>query len=374
MITNTGKNILSKYLIGQAPAYASYIAAGCGPTPLAATAPVGDYSAKNSLDFEMFRAPIVSRGYVTENNVTELVFTAEVPTEERYEISEIGIFSAGANPSAGANDSRALYSFTQSENWEYHVGNSATSIPIIDRPLDNNDQNTQGEVVDGGNVVFQVNADNTLFDNQTRRDRHERCRFLNNMIMIRGDMSTINDNGGVLEPQANTAHIHLTGASLNLDKNSANDELRLAFSVINRLNNSTAPSKVRVVVEFASDDTNLANRQYASLQTEVAASELSTNRYIVLTKTLQDLVKSAEFSWTAISIVKIYVSVLDATDTPDPDYYVALDAVRFENLNTLNSLYGLTGYSVVRTTDGNPIVKDTNTSNLVEFRFAMDVV
>ena len=33
MITNTGKGILAKYLVGQAPAYASYIALGCGPKP-----------------------------------------------------------------------------------------------------------------------------------------------------------------------------------------------------------------------------------------------------------------------------------------------------------------------------------------------------
>ena len=34
MITNTGKSIIAKYLVGQAPAYASYIAIGCGPKPL----------------------------------------------------------------------------------------------------------------------------------------------------------------------------------------------------------------------------------------------------------------------------------------------------------------------------------------------------
>ena len=33
MITNTGKEILSKYLIGTAPAYASYLAVGCGSKP-----------------------------------------------------------------------------------------------------------------------------------------------------------------------------------------------------------------------------------------------------------------------------------------------------------------------------------------------------
>ena len=34
MITNSGKSIIAKYLIGQAPAYASYIAVGCGAQTL----------------------------------------------------------------------------------------------------------------------------------------------------------------------------------------------------------------------------------------------------------------------------------------------------------------------------------------------------
>jgi hypothetical protein len=375
MITTTGKNILSKYLIGQAPAYASYIAAGCGPAAQLSTATEIDYSSKKSLDFEMFRAPIVSRGYVTENGVTEIVLTAEVPTEERYEITEVGVFSAGANPSAGANDSRVLYSFSQTENWEYHVLGSATAVPVIDRPLDNNDEATQGEIVDGGNTAFFVNADNSLFENNASRiSRNERCRFLNNMVVIRGDMSEISKVGDNLVPAANTPHIHLTGISINLDKNSANDEIRLAFSVMNRLNDTATPDTVRVVLEFTSEDTNTESRQFAMVQSELFTSDLSTNRYIVKSSTLQDLVKSAEFSWGAISIIKVYVSVLDSLGNPDPDFYVAIDALRFENTNTINALYGLTGYSVVKTSDALPVVKGSNTANLLEFRFAMDVL
>ena len=375
MITTTGKNILAKYLIGQAPAYASYIAAGCGPSAQLTTATGLDYSSKKSMDFEMFRAPIVSRGYVTENGVTEIVLTAEVPTEERYEITEVGVFSAGSNPSAGANDSRVLYSFSQTENWEYHVLGSATAIPTIDRPLDNNDELTQGEIVDGGNTSFFVNADNSLFENNASRiNRNERCRFLNNMVVVRGDMSEISKVGDVLVPAANTPHIHLTGTSVNLDKNSANDEIRLSFSVMNKLNDTSTPDTVRVVLEFTSEDTNVESRQYAMIQSELSASNLTSNRYIVKNSTLQDLVKSAEFSWGAISIVKVYVSVLDDAGDPDPNYYVALDAVRFENTNTINALYGLTGYSVVKTPDALPIVKESNTANLIEFRFAMDVL
>jgi hypothetical protein len=34
MITNTGKSIIAKYLIGDTPAYASYVAVGCGAAPI----------------------------------------------------------------------------------------------------------------------------------------------------------------------------------------------------------------------------------------------------------------------------------------------------------------------------------------------------
>lgn len=136
MITNIGKNILAKYLIGQAPAYASYIAIGCGAQPLATNQNFGDYSAKQTLDFEMFRVPITSRGYVNDSGVNKIVLTAELPTDERYEISEVGVFSAGSNPSAGAYDSRSLFAFTVNENWEYHTSDTATALPIIYEPLD----------------------------------------------------------------------------------------------------------------------------------------------------------------------------------------------------------------------------------------------
>ena len=54
MITNTGKYIIAKYLLGQTPAYASYMALGCGTKPLDTSDSPADYSTKESLDFEMF--------------------------------------------------------------------------------------------------------------------------------------------------------------------------------------------------------------------------------------------------------------------------------------------------------------------------------
>ena len=49
MITNTGKSIIAKYMLGQAPAYASYIAVGCGKKPLQTGNTIPDYSNKTNL-------------------------------------------------------------------------------------------------------------------------------------------------------------------------------------------------------------------------------------------------------------------------------------------------------------------------------------
>jgi hypothetical protein len=117
VITKTGKSIIGKYLLGQAPAYASYIGVGCGPKPLLTNDALGDYSDKTNLDFEMLRVPISSRGFVNENGIDKIVFTAELPTEERYEISEVGLYSAGSNPSAGAYDSKTVFAFTAGKHY-----------------------------------------------------------------------------------------------------------------------------------------------------------------------------------------------------------------------------------------------------------------
>ena len=268
MITNDGKKILGKYLIGHAPAYASYMAFGCGASahnvsPF--TQPeIAEFSEKQSLDFEMFRVPIISRGIVTDaNGDSEIVLTAELPTEERYEITEIGIFSAGSDPSASSNDSRSLYSFTTNENWELHTTSSATAITSKNDALDaNNSDNSLDSIIPS---VFQSNADNAFFDNTFRIARNERARFLNRIIAMRGDMSTlvpplINDDPITI---SGGSHIHLTGISLNLDKNSPSDELRLAFSVINRWGETVPdkpadPDKVVLIIEFASSETESA--------------------------------------------------------------------------------------------------------------------
>jgi hypothetical protein len=382
MITDTGKEIIGKYMLGQAPAYASYIAIGCGAQPLATSDPYGNYSAKQNLDFEMFRVPISSRGFVNESGTEKLVLTAELPTEERYEITEIGLYSAGSNPSAGAYDSKTVFAFSQGENWQYHTSSAATSIPTITEPLDDpNDDN----IIATTDLVFQTNADNSIFYKSPRPERYERCRFLNNIILIRGDDSDLTidpstgSSGGhfVIEPGSN--HIHLTGADVNFTRNSPIDELRLAFSIVSKDGDSVnVPDTVRILVDFAETDTENTG-EFARFEVELengngtgGTYDFSTNRYYVVTKQLQELYQTQGFTWNAVTVVKIYACAIVA-DLPSDDYYIALDAMRLENIATVNPLYGLTGYSVVKNTDAETIVKSPNTSNYVEFRFSIGV-
>jgi hypothetical protein len=383
VITNTGKNILAKYLIGQAPAYASYVAIGAGPKPIASDEVLGDYSEKKSLDLEMFRVPIISRGYVNEDGISKVVLTAELPTEERYEITEIGIYSAGSNPSARDNDSKMIYSFAQNERWEYHTAQAATSIPEVYGPLDEEDEDG---AIETGLKVFQTNPDNRIFSRPERIARYETTRFLNNTIVIRGDDSNLDvDLDGHLSPSDVSSgvpsnHIHITGLVIDLNKSAPTDELRLGFSVVSKdANTSQVPDSVKILLEFSSTDLpNQEGAQYARFEvnlehgTEEGQHDFTESRYVVVNKKIEELFKSSGFTWNSVDVVKIYASVEDS-GAPSNDFYVFLDALRLENVTSENPLYGLTGYSVVRTQESRTITKLGNTTNFVEFRFAMDV-
>jgi hypothetical protein len=382
MITTKGKEIIGKYLLGQAPAYASYIAIGCGAQPLDTIDPYGNYSDKENLDFEMFRVPISSRGFVNDGGTEKIVLTAELPTEERYEITEIGLYSAGSNPSAGAYDSKTVFAFTQGENWQHSTSSAAVVIETITEPLDDP---LDDNVIATEDTVFQTNADNTIFFKSPRPERYERCRFLNNIILIRGDDSdlTIDSSTGSSDGhfvvEAGSNHIQLTGSDVNFTRNSVIDELRLAFSIVSKDGDSNdVPDTVRILVDFAETGTENVG-EFARFEVELengngtgGTYDFSTNRYFVINKQLQELYQTPDFTWNAVTVVRIYACVL-VSDVPSQDYYVALDAMRLENIATVNPLYGLTGYSVIKNADAETIIKSPNTSNYIEFRFSVGV-
>lgn len=387
MITNIGKNLLAKYLVGQTTSYASHIAIGCGPKPLASdhnftNAELELIRDKKSLDFEMLRMPIISRGFVDEDGLSKVVLTAELPTAERYEITEVGIFSAASNPVAGAFDSKVVYSFTDTDDWKYsQAGGSPVVIPTKYEPLD-------GEVSNGtintSDKVFSTNADNRIFTSDDRVERNERCRFLNNIIVMRGDTSAITVNAqGEMQASPTSDYIRLDSPSVNFSKNSPVDELRLAFSIANKVEDAvTVPDNVKILIEFSHVGT-LGNQEYAKFQVDiddqaftagVSTDErnLANNRYVVSGKQFQNIKKTVGFSWEQVSLSKIYAQITKSGIASD-SFYLCLDGLRLENFTATNSLYGLTGYSVIKNVQFRPIVKSANTTNYIEFRFALDV-
>ena len=390
MITNVGKNILAKYLVGQTTSYASHIAIGCGTKPVASdyafnNSELSAIKDKKSLEFEMIRMPIISRGFVDEDGLSKVVLTAELPTQERYEITEVGIFSAASNPIAGAFDSKIVYSFSDTDNWRYSIdGGSPANIVSEYGPLDG--ENNDG-VINQTPKVFSTNADNRIFTNEYRVNRNERCRFLNNIIAMRGDTSTLSYNAqGSMVGTTGSDYIVLDPTSIDFTKNSPLDELRLAFSVINKLPGTsltpaTVPDNVKILLEFS--HTTNATTQYAKFAIDIDdtgyengtsenTQDFQNNRYIVASRTFQELDKSLGFSWAEVTTAKIYTNITK-DNLPSNSFYVCLDALRLENNTATNSLYGLTGYSVIKNIQSRPIIKSANTTNYIEFRFSLDV-
>jgi hypothetical protein len=383
MITNIGKTIISKFLLSQAPSYASHIAVGCGKKPILGTDPMPDFATKSSLDFEMFRIPISSRGYINDAGTNKLVLTAELPTEERYEITEVGIFSSGANPSAGQTDSKTVFAFTDTENWQYNNGTSNSDIPKITEQLDSIDINNistidkaninNGQTIATELYVFETNADNAVFFNEERVERYERARFFNNTILMRGDSSTLAHNGSHFST-VEGKHVVYPNSITSFSENSPTDEIRLAFSLITKSSSLDVPDMVNIVVNF----TNADGSEYARFEARLANGtgsgqyDFATNRYHVISKKLEELYTSSGFNWNLVTQVQIYSNIIDG-GSASSNYYIALDAIRLENVSTINPLYGLTGYSIVQNSTASTIVKSPNTNNYIEFRFAIEV-
>jgi hypothetical protein len=411
---------------------------------------------KEVLDFEMFRVPVSSRGYVNDNGTNKIVLTAQMPTEQRYEISEVGIYSSGSNATAGRYDSKVITAFSADENWRLSVGDileSSGSESSLIFPT------FQTSIINSANIIttsapaIKLNTSNEIFNDSKRSSRYERPRFLDNVILLKSDSSQIFtdsfSDSSLLTIQPDPKFLQLNGAQIDLSRNSASDLMKVAFSLVSVTGQSNdIPDFVRLVLEFS----NSSGSQVAQLQINVNSKKLNLvdNRYVVSQKTLNELIYSAgnQFSWIDVSSVRVYASATNripaATRASDPitetalittgtphnlsignwvsifgvhplldgyqqvtavnlpeipnsftfsstanvtsgtaipgtievtnkNYYIALDAVRVDNISTENPLYGLTGYSTIQNADELTIIKSPNTNNYIEYRFILDV-
>lgn len=376
MITNSGKEIIGRFLVGQTAAYASYLAVGCGAKPLSTGDTFGDYSEKKSLNYEMLRIPIISKTVINEDGVSKVVFTAEMPTSERYLISEVGVYPDVSNPIPTGLDSKDIILFRSTEQWKYHSSSTITNVPIQTGVITNYDN----DIIISDNSFFTT-SDNALFDNVvnlSRVQRYEQPRFLNSVLMLKGNSSVLSSSGSNLTVTSGS-HIHLQNNLINLDSNSSNDELRLAFSVVNKngLGSTDIPSNVKILIQFATTDDS--NAEYANFAvnldngTSTGQWDFTNNRYVVISKKINDLYKTSGFSWSSVQYVKIYVCVNNGSTGSD-NFFVAFDALRLENVSSFSNVYGLVAYTVIKSSDSLPIIKSDNSVSLIEFKYALDVL
>lgn len=468
MITNDGKELISKYLLGQVPTYATHLAIGCGATPLNSTdAMPNNIYGKQRMDFEMTRVPISSKGFVDDSETyiitykkvlgnivtlttatyhdivagetvivsgvdselngqyrvssvildgsnnsigftyskvtaltinpavalsppgsaivsrTKLSLTAELPTENRYAISEVGIWSAGSNSLTTQYDSRMIFNFSQS--WQLH--GTSISEPTLNTNIGFNSttQTTTTDIQDT-NKVFYANTYDPLFQTNTRKARKEGPRHLNKTLMVRGDLSQITYSTLNGDWTGSGEHIHLNDISFNITGNNTSDLLKLAFSMVDKTATSLpAVKNVKVLMEFYKNEINTTSG-FAKAQIYIPGSYFDTNRYNVSSWELSQNIDysnqaastlypytrfytSADFSSSEIRLCRIFVQIIKTDDTTSSTHYLALDGFRIEN-TTENPVYKMSGYSVIRNS-GNPINKLTNTNNYVDFRFSL---
>lgn len=308
MITNSGKQLIGKFLLGQAPNFATHIAAGCGPTALLPDESLteGEIVAlrvKQALDFEMFRVPISAKGFIKEDGVEKIVFKAEMPTDQLYQITEVGFFPAAENSLAGSFDSKSLATFTPTESWVlYSSSASAISSASVASFF-----NSNGDILPLESAFF-VNSSASAFFEQDRKERQETPRFYNKALLVSGDTSYI-DSDFIIAP-GSLAIVNDT-LSFNFSQNLPPDQIKMAISVVSKeTDNNQNPEKIRIVCSFVNNLPNISvalpdAKMFIEIDQAEFVNGADINRYKVITKTLSEFTLSDTFSWANINQIKI---------------------------------------------------------------------
>ena len=347
-----------------------------------------DYSTKRSLDFEMARIPITSRGLAVEDGIDMLVFGADLPTQDRFSISEIGVFSAANNNITTGSDSRIMHTFSNFENWELHTSSTATAITNYTGTV----AATNGATLSIPDTTYAtfLSASDPVFNNANRTSLYEKPRMYDSTLLLQGDlsnitgMSTSTNDMAIGSTGSGSRHVHLLGQSYNFAANSSSDQIRVAFSVLYRNVSAGTPTPnpdyVGLIIEFSSEADAL-NTKYARMKIRKTSTDLASSHYFIETVALSDLEISANFSWDSVDTIKIYCEAEHSSE-PASSYYIALDAIRFENVydEDQNASYGMVGYAntkstktIESTTYTIPIEKEINRSGIIEFKFPITI-
>jgi hypothetical protein len=379
MITTNGKNIVAKYLLNQAPEFASHIAVGIGgqayPTSSSATFSLD----ADSLEFEVARVPILSKGLLKEDGQEKIVFKAELPIEQRYKITELGLYPAAANAVAGNFDSRIVSTFSNSEPWAYsnnqdNSGAVAYIGPLlIDDTIPGDLETLLGSYI-LEDFVF-INSNSPIFEYSERINRGEPPRYLDKSLLVSGSTSVVSGvsaSSSLINASSSASYyIENNSISLNLGKNLPTDQIKLAFSVISTARSASAPDNVKIRLEFLNNSITSIPKAYVEIALQ--GIDIDSMRYQVATKSLSEFTTDQNFSWSSVNGIRIYTCIHDDSNVETGEHFVLYDGIRFENISSYNPLYSLVAAEYIKTLDQNPILKRENSTSYIEYRFGIGV-
>jgi hypothetical protein len=211
---------------------------------------------------------------VISANIKKIAFVAEIPTEKRYLITEFGLYPSGTNSFLTGSDSRILVDFTQNEVWQYVNG---TTLAYTDIPYYSVIANAAGDITKT-DKAFQTNANNSLFEQGERPLRNEKPRFLDDAMIIAGNMSEFS-----AALTATGDYISISDFGADLSKNSTNDELRLGFSIINKLATPSAtPRSANIMLQFVTSNGIDSAKYHFRISDATTLANLTDTRYHVL--------------------------------------------------------------------------------------------
>jgi hypothetical protein len=392
VITTNGKNIVAKYLLNQAPEFASHIAIGVGGQSYPTSSSATFSEDAESLEFEVARVPILSKGLlkeldpITNEPVEKIVFKAELPIEQRYQITELGIYPAATNAVAGNFDSRIISTFSNSEPWAYSNNQDDSGTVEYIGPL-RIDDIVPGDVetyleISPENVytladfVF-INSNSPIFEYSDRVNRGEPPRYLDKSLLVSGSTSVVNtlmpaSSASINVSSASSYYIENNTISLNLGNNLPTDQIKLAFSVISTARSALDPDHVKIRLEFLNNLSESPSKAFVDIALQ--DTDINLKRYQVVTKSLSDFTTDPTFSWSFVNGIRIYTCIHDSSNIESGEHFVLYDGLRFENVSSYNPLYSLVAAEYVKTLDENPILKRENSTSYVEYRFGIGVI
>ena len=291
----------------------------------------------------------------------QVSLTAEMLDTSRYEISELGLYSLGSNQYSASGNSRMLLNFESTEGWQ-HYNNDTTSFSDI--------QTLSPVALPIGTAPKFSSSTDAYWNTAYVKLRQEKPRIFNEGLIVPGALSS-HDTGTTFTSTSD--YLVLQDPGINLSKSSPSDEVRLAYSIMNAVNLPSAlPTVVYIMFEFTcSDGENTAKLMF---QDDGSGSTVAVpNRYRVLSRTMSQIITTAEFSWDNVTSVKVYCAIENSGATPSDDYAIVLDGLRFENVGAENPLYALTAYTVVNNTTATRITKSANSNDLINFRIDLAV-